>query len=124
MTKNSVVDVAAAAHNEASTSKTLRQLVFNAGEPDEIVIELPRKYKRFKFLRAIAREDLLGALEAIWPPTKVRLNPGDDVTEIPHPTLEQLMELDVSDEDFEKALEDIATSLGGISMGNSEGSPS
>ena len=46
-----------------------RTLTFGQGE-DAVTVEVPRKWKRFKFMRAMARGDVAGCLDSIWPPTK------------------------------------------------------
>lgn len=63
--------------------------------------EVPRRIKRFKFLRAAAREDVAGMLDAIWPP---------DEDGNPHPFVQDLDELDLTrDEEmaFWRALVDV-----------------
>lgn len=106
---------AKAAHAEAEG----RVKVLTIGEgDDQIVLEIPRKWKRFKFMRALKRGDIAGAVDAIWPPTV-----GEDGEEVPHPSVAKLEEADLEDDEFDGVLEVLAKSLGGTSAGNSQASP-
>lgn len=74
------------------------------GDPEDgIRLVIPRKWKRFKFMRAVARGDMIAALEAVF---------GAEA-------IEPLDELDVTEEQFTAVLEQIAASLGGVEVGNS-----
>jgi hypothetical protein len=72
-------------------------------EDDGVTLVIPRKWKRFKFMRAINRGDVTTALEAVFGAEAV----------VP------LDEIDVTEEQFTAALEKIAESLGGVEVGNS-----
>jgi hypothetical protein len=97
-----------------------RTLTFGQGE-DAVTVEVPRKWKRFKFMRAMARGDVAGCLDSIWPPTKGKDALGQDVDE-PHPVVAQIEDLDLDDEEFLAAFEGLADALGGTSAGNSSSS--
>lgn len=99
---------------EAGDEAKRREIVFHEGEDDELRIELPRKWKRFKFIRALTRGDVFAALESIWPPSE-----NDKGEPIDNPVLIQLEELDITDEEFEDALQQVAEALGGVTLGNS-----
>lgn len=105
-------DRAAQALVAEATGKT-RTVTFGAGE-SALTVQIPRKWKRFKFLRAISSGDIWRALEAVWPPVK-----GAD-----NPVLAQLEGLDLEEDEFADAIEQIADALGGTGSGNSEASPS
>lgn len=101
-------------------TKALRTLTLGEGG-DAVTVEIPRKWKRFKFLRALNRGDIPTALEAIWQPT-VTVVAGETVT-TDHPSITLLEESDLTQEDFDSAMEQIAEALGGTSGGNSPASP-
>lgn len=101
-------------------SKKAKTLTFGDGE-DALTVDLPRKWKRFKFMRAMARGDVAGCLDAIWPPTKGKDALGQEVDE-PHPTVAQIEELDLDDEEFLDAFEQLGEAIGGTSSGNSNSS--
>jgi len=100
--------------------KRPRTLTFGEGE-GALTVEVPRKWKRFKFMRAMARGDVAGCLDSIWPPTKGKDALGQDVDE-PHPVVAQIEDLDLDDEEFLAAFEGLADALGGTSAGNSSSS--
>ncbi|WP_395109780.1 hypothetical protein [Actinomadura sp. SCN-SB] len=98
-----------------------RTITFGDGE-DALTVELPRKFKRFKFMRAMARGDVAGCLDAIWPPSKGRDALGQDIDE-PHPTVAQIEDLELDHEEFLDAFEQIGQHFGGTNLGNSSSSP-
>jgi len=90
--------------------------------PDVLVVEandgkhvfkLPRAWRRFKFMRELRSGDLIAAVEVIWPPVKDK-----DGNDVPHEVITELEELEVDSGAFEKALEDLAKSVGGLTLGN------
>lgn len=107
---------------EAEATGKARTITFGEGD-DARTFELPRKWKRFKFMRAIARGDMAACLDSIWPPSKEK-DPltGQDVDK-PHPVVEQIEDLDIDEDDFERAFEALGEALGGTSAGNSNSSP-
>jgi hypothetical protein len=105
---------ATAAADEAG--KGPKTLTFGEGE-DALTVDVPRKWKRFKFMRAMARGDVAGCLDAIWPPSKGRDALGQEIDE-PHPTVAQIEDLELDDEEFLAAFEGLADALGGTSAGN------
>ncbi len=87
-------------------------VTFGSGE-DAVTVELPRKWKRLKLLKAMKYTDIWGALEAIWPPVDGEQNP----------VLDQLEEADLDDDDLVAGIEQLGQALGGTSSGNSSASP-
>jgi len=90
----------------------------SAGEPRVIELEIggvvlraeiPQKWKRFRFMRAAARNDIATMLDCLWPPT-------EDGT--PHPFIEQLEELDMTEEELNAFMEALASALAGTSAKN------
>ena len=94
---------AEAVHAEA-TGKT-RTVAFGPA----FTAELPEKWKRFKFMRAMARGDMGAALDAVWPP-------ASDGT--PHPVVAAIEDLDLTEEEFNAAMESLAEAVAGTSRGN------
>lgn len=109
---------AAAAEGSGAT----RTITFGSGD-DAVTVELPRKWKRFKFMRAMARGDIAGCLDSIWPPTREKDPITGQMVDKPHPVVEQIEDIDVDDEDFNAAFERLGEALGGTSAGNSNSSP-
>lgn len=105
---NGAVD---ALHEE--TTKTPRTITFGSGD-DALTLDIPRKFKRFKFMRALSSGDLGKALTAIWEPV-----PGPDGEPEDHPALAALDELDMDDQEFNDAMEAIGRAVGGTDKGNS-----
>lgn len=88
---------------EAETDDTKRKTVtFGTGD-DAITLDIPRRWKRFKFMRRINGGDMIGALECVF---------GADMVEL-------LDELDLTEDEFTESLEEIASALGGVTVGNS-----
>lgn len=61
---------------------------------DDFSAEIPRKFKRFKFMRAMSRGDLWAALEAVWPGTEDE--DGNYVNEV----LDRLENMDVDEDEL------------------------
>lgn len=118
MSSNDTAKAGAAEAANAEATRKRRTITFGQGD-DAVEVNLPRKWKRFKFVRAIGRGDIATALEAIWPPGK-----GEDGEPVDHPTLLALDDLDIDDAEFETALEALAQALGVDGSGNSQASPS
>lgn len=96
MVKNSAATAA------AEVDDAPRRVTFGAGE-EAVTLDIPRKWKRFKFMRRLNSGDMVGALECVFGVEAV----------------EQLDELDLTEDEFTDSLEVIAKALGGVSMGNS-----
>lgn len=96
--------------------KTPRTLTFGEGE-GAVELEIPRKWKRFKFMRSLARGDISAALESVWLPIKSRDEDGNEVVS-ENPALAVLEELEIDETEFETALERLAEALSGTSAGN------
>lgn len=79
-----------------------RSVTFGQGK-DAITLNIPRKWKRFKFMRRLNSGDMVGALEVVFGEERV----------------EMLDELEITEEEFTDALETIAQALGGVKVGNS-----
>lgn len=107
---------------EAEATGKARTITFGEGE-DARTFELPRKWKRFKFMRALARGDMSGCLDSIWQPSKEKDPTTGQMVEKPHPIVEEIEDLDASEDDFERAFEALGNALGGTSAGNSSSSP-
>lgn len=107
---------------EAEATGKDRTITFGAGE-DAATFDLPRKWKRFRFMRAMARGDMAGCLDAIWPPSKEKDPITGQMVDKPHPIVEEIEDLDLAEEDFEAAFEALGNALGGTSAGNSSSSP-
>lgn len=107
----------AAAEEGAKKPKTI---TFGEGD-DALTVEVPRKWKRFKFMRALARGDVAACLDAIWPPSKGKDALGQP-TEEPHPIVAQVEDLDLDDDEFIAAFEQLGQAMGGTSLGNSSSS--
>ena len=99
-----------------------RTITFGEGE-DAATFDLPRKWKRFRFMRALGRGDIAGCLDSIWPPSKEKDPMTGQMVDKPHPVVEQIEDLDVDEADFEAAFEALGNALGGTSAGNSSSSP-
>lgn len=84
---------------------------------DDFSAEIPRKFKRFKFMRAMSRGDMWAALEAVWP------NETDDKGNEVNPVLDQLAELDVDEDELLTVVEALGNSLAGTSGKNLPTSP-
>lgn len=85
------------------------RMIFQIADVDLV---LPRKWKRFKFMRRLRSGDLWGALEAIWPPAKDE----NDEEEI-HPELAKLEELEVDEDEFRLTIERLGETLMGEGAG-------
>lgn len=85
--------------NEAANAA--QTVTFGSGD-DAVTLIVPKKWKRFKLLRAINSGDILGALEAAFGAEQVAL----------------LDDVDVDESEFLTALESLALALGGTSQGN------
>lgn len=107
---------------EAEATGKDRTITFGEGE-DARTFELPRKWKRFKFMRAMARGDMAACLDSIWPPSKEKDPITGQLVDKPHEVVEQIEELDIDEDDFEAAFEALGNALGGTSAGNSSSSP-
>lgn len=106
-----VTQAAEAAEAEATGRR--KTVTFGDGD-DAITLEIPRKWKRFKFLRALGRGDIGAALEAIWQPIP------DEKGELQtHPSVLALEEVDIDEDDFKIVLEALGEALGGTDAGNS-----
>ncbi|GGV34236.1 hypothetical protein GCM10010182_67660 [Actinomadura cremea] len=106
----------------AEAENKSRTITFGEGD-DAAVFELPRKWKRFRFMRALARGDMSGCLDAIWPPSKEKDPITGQPVSKPHPIVEQIEDLDIDEDEFEAAFEALGSALGGTSVGNSNSSP-
>ena len=121
MTSSSKAKAAAeAAHDEGVDAA--RTITFGSGD-EAATFELPRKWKRFKFMRAMARGDIAGCLDSIWPPSKEKDPLTGQMVDKPHPIVEQIENLDIDDDDFAAAFERLGEAVGGTSAGNSDSSP-
>lgn len=107
----SAVEALDAESGEAA--KTPRTITFGSGD-DALTLDIPRKFKRFMFMRALSSGDLGKALTAIWQPV-----PGLDGEPEEHPALAALDELDMDDVEFNAAMEAIGRAVGGTDKGNS-----
>lgn len=107
-----------------------------AGTPRAILlggrlIEIPRKFKRFKFMRGLSSGDIGRCLEAIWQPVPVVDDGGvqkkdpitGDLMFTEHPTILLLDDLDLDEDEFNQAMERIGAAVAGASLGNSSTSP-
>lgn len=79
----------------------------------EFSAKIPRKFKRFKFMRAMSRGDLWAALESVWPNTK-----DEDGNEV-NPVLDQLEDMDIDEDELLAVVEALGNSLAGTSAKNS-----
>lgn len=120
MTASKAKAAAEAAADEGTGAA--RTITFGSGD-DAVSFEVPRKWKRFKFMRALARNDMAGCLDSIWPPSKEKDRLTGEMVEVPHPIVAEIEELEITDEDFQAAFEALGHALGGTSAGNSESSP-
>lgn len=84
---------------------------------DDFSAEIPRKFKRFKFMRAMASGDLWLALQAVWPDTE-----DADGDKVPNPVLVELENLDVDDDEMATAIEALGNTLIGSTAKNSKSS--
>lgn len=107
---------------EAEATGKARTITFGEGE-DARTFDLPRKWKRFKFMRALGRGDIAGCLDSIWPPSKAKDPITGQMVDKPHPVVEEIEDLDIDEDDFERAFEALGNALGGTSAGNSSSSP-
>lgn len=120
---------AEAAEAEA-LGNTPRTITFGEGD-DAVTLHVPRKWKRFKFMRALTRGDIGAALEAIWPPSPVLDEQGRHQRDVAgnlmyddHPQLVLLEEADVTEEEFNAVLEKLGAAVSsGVEAGNSTTSP-
>lgn len=111
-TKNDAVEAL-----KDETAKTPRTITIGDGD-DALTLEIPRKFKRFKFMRALSAGDMGRALSAIWQPTI-----GEDGEPVDHPALEAMDDLELDDDEFNAAMEAIGRAVGGADTGNSGSSP-
>lgn len=90
----------------------------SAGEPRVLELEIggvvlraeiPQRWKRFRFMRAAVRNDIATMLDCLWPP-------AEDGTL--HPFIEQLEELDMTEEELSAFMEALASVLVGASAKN------
>jgi hypothetical protein len=122
-------DDKAAETANAEANGLKRVLTLGEGE-DAVTVEIPRKFKRLKFLRALRQGDTAGALDAIWPPTLITDDKGEPLMGplgplvTPHPEVARLEDADLDDEELERVMEALASVLGVQSAGNSSASPS
>lgn len=93
-------EAAEAAANEVDDGP--RTVTFGTGEK-AVTLDIPRKWKRFKFMRRVNAGDIIGALEVVF---------GEEC-------VEQLDDLDVTEQEFTDAIETVAKALGGVTVGNS-----
>ncbi|TQN30618.1 hypothetical protein FHX37_0500 [Haloactinospora alba] len=98
-------DAAEAAEAEAEDRRHVLQVPTGDGENLELV--LPKRWKRFKFMRRMSSGDLWGAIEAIG---------------FAEEQLDRLEEADISEEEFEQAVRTLGESLTGKSEGKSSNS--
>lgn len=111
---------------EAEAQQTPRTITLG-GE----TFDIPRKFKRFKFMRGLSSGDIGRCLEAIWQPVPVLDDRGvqekDPITGLPrvtdHPTILRLDDLDLDEVEFNAAMEAIGAAVAGASLGNSSTSP-
>lgn len=115
---------------DAEANGVRRVLTIGEGD-DAITIEIPRKFKRLRFVRRLRSGDIGGALDAIWPPTPVVDEKGKPVLDLlgqpvsePHPEVAKLEDADLTDEEFDQVMEALGSALGVQSAGNSSASPS
>lgn len=121
---------AAAEAADAEANGVRRVLTIGDGD-DAVTVEIPRKFKRLKFLRALRSGNTPGALDAIWPPTPIRdpatgeplVTPLGEPLVRPHPEAEKLEDADLSEEELGQVIELIAGALGVETAGNSPASP-
>lgn len=99
-----------------------RTITFGSGD-GAASYELPRKWKRFKFMRALARNDISACLDSIWPPTREKDRLSGEMVEVPHPVVTEIEDMEITGEDFQAAFEALGHALGGTSAGNSDSSP-
>lgn len=90
---------AKAVNDEATNTGVV--LAVEAGDTT-VTLTVPKKWKRFKFIKAISSGDAYGALSAVF---------GED-------QLEPLFELDVDEDALTGLLESLAEALGGTDQGN------
>jgi hypothetical protein len=115
---------AKAAVEAAEAEATGKDRTITFGEGDEAAtFDLPRKWKRFKFMRALRRGDISGCLDAIWPPSQEKDPMTGEMVDKPHEVVEQIENLDIGEDDFEAAFEALGNALGGTTAGNSSSSP-
>lgn len=107
---------------EAEAAGKDRSITFGEGD-SAVTFELPRKWKRFKFSRALARGDIAACLDSIWPPSREEDPVTGQMVDKPHPVVEQIEELDVDGDEFTAALDRLGHALAGTSAGNSSSSP-
>ena len=121
MTKNdgeAQAGAAEAAEAEATeTAKNSKTVTFGSGD-DALTLEVPKKWKRVKFMRALSHGDVGAALEAIWPSSE-----GPFGQPVPHPSVMALEDLDLDEVEFTEILGQLGTVIGGTSLGNSPASP-
>lgn len=129
--KNPGSEPGAAETAEAEANgEQVRVLRIGEGD-DQVIVEIPRKFKRLKFLRALRTGDTAGALDAIWPPTPI-IDPstGQPATTplgplvTPHPEVAKIEDADLTEEELGAVMEALGKALGTGSSGNSQPSPS
>lgn len=76
-------------------------VVFGSDD-DAVVLTVPAKWKRFKFIRALQSGDIIAALEAAFGAEQVA----------------KLDDLDLDESDFVASIEKLAEVLGGTTAGN------
>lgn len=86
----------------AEAEKSPKDVTFGTGE-DALTLTIPRKWKRFKFMRALSRGDVAVAMEAVFGPDMAAL----------------LEEIEMTEDEFTEAMETIAKAIGGVTVGNS-----
>ncbi|MEV2277704.1 hypothetical protein AB0I72_19170 [Nocardiopsis sp. NPDC049922] len=91
-------DAADAAEEEATGTRQVFQLPLGDDEMLELV--LPRKWKRFKFLRKMSQGDMWGAIETVG------FSPAQ---------LDRLEDAEVTEEEFEAAVKRLGETLTGKS---------
>jgi hypothetical protein len=121
-TKGQVTEAAEASEAEAVE----RVRVLSIGEGDgAVTVQVPRKFKRLKFMRALRAGDMAGALDAIWPPTPILDAQGEPVMGplgplvTPHPEAARLEDADLDEEEFQQVFTLLASAMGVETEGNS-----
>ncbi|GAA1766223.1 hypothetical protein [Streptomonospora arabica] len=98
--KTAPEDAAEAAEAEATDRRYVLQVPTGEGETLELV--LPRRWKRFKFMRRMAAGDLWGAIEVIG---------------FAEEQMERLEEADIDEDEFEASVKALAQAVTGSSEG-------
>ncbi|MFW5415106.1 hypothetical protein J0910_00335 [Nocardiopsis sp. CNT-189] len=91
----------------ADAEATGRQIVFRMplGDGETLELVLPRRWKRFKFMRRMSQGDLWGAIETVG---------------FSEEQLERLEDADVTEEEFEEAIRRLGETLTGKSQDSKE----